>query len=205
MHSRSAGLGQRTGVLAVATVIGLLVVLPILRLGYVVWTEGSGSLDEVLGKPGLGEAVVNTVWLAAVVTVVAVPLGIGVALGLRRVDVPGRRWWRFAILLPVLFPQFVLGYSWTQAYGPAGFTDIVAGLPWAPVLGPWGVSAVLVVNTVPLTYLLIAVGLATRAEPDLDRAARASGAKPWFVLRDVTQDALAGSTPSTAGADRPLR
>ncbi len=188
---------RRTGVLAVATVIAALVVLPILRLAYVVWTEGAASLDEVAGRQGLGDAVVNTVLLATAVTVVAVPVGALVAVGLRRADVPGRRWWRFAMLLPVLVPQYVLGYSWTQAYARAGFTDTVLGLPWPSVLGPWGVWAVLVVNTVPLTYLLAAVGLATRAEPNLDRAARASGARPGSVLRTVTLPLL---RPSIAAA-----
>lgn len=186
MPATSPGNGRRAGLLTVGAVVALLVVLPVSRLIYVVWVEGSGSLDEVFGRPGLGEAVVNTVLLAAAVTVVAVPVGTLVALGLRRPDVPGRRWWRFAMLLPVLVPEFVLGYSWTQAYGMAGFTDTILGLPWASVLGPWGVWTVLVVSTVPLTYLLVAVGLATRAEPNLERAARASGASAASVLRDVT-------------------
>lgn len=197
MHSRSAGLGQRAGVLAVGTLIGLLVVLPLFRLGYVVWTEGVGHFGELIDKPGLGEAVTNTVLLAAAVTVVAVPVGTLVALGLRRADVPARRWWRFAMLLPVLVPQFVLGYSWGQAYGRAGFTDTTVGLPWPSVLGPWGVWAALVVNTVPLAYLFAAVGLATRAEPDMERAARASGGRPTSVLFNVTLPLL---RPSIAAA-----
>ncbi len=197
MPSRSTGLGWRSGALTVGAVVALLVVLPVLRVVYVVVTEGSTSLDEVFGRPGLGEAIVNTVLLATAVTVVAVPLGTLVALTLRRADVPGQRWWRFAMLVPVLVPQFVLGYSWTQAYGRAGFTDTALGLPWPSVQGPWGVWAVLVVNTVPLTYLFAAVGLATRAEPDLERAARASGASAASVLRDVTLPLL---RPSVAAA-----
>ncbi|MEJ7743770.1 MAG: ABC transporter permease subunit [Nocardioidaceae bacterium] len=197
MPSTSAGLGRRSGMLAVGAVVSLLVLWPVLRLVYVVWTEGSRDLDEIFVRPGLDEAIVNTVLLATAVTVVAVPVGTLVALGLRRADVPGLRCWRFAMLLPVLVPQFVLGYSWTHAYGRAGFTDTLFGLPWPSVLGPWGVWAVLVVNTVPLTYLLAAVGLATRAEPNLERAARASGAGASAVLRDVTLPLL---RPSIAAA-----
>ncbi|MBA2445330.1 MAG: iron ABC transporter permease [Nocardioidaceae bacterium] len=197
MPTGSAGLGRGSGLWAVGAVVTMLVVLPVLRLIYVVWIEGGSRLGEVFGRPGLDDAVVNTLLLAAAVTVVAVPLGAFVALGLRRADVPGRRGWRFAMLLPVLVPQFVLGYSWTQAYGRAGFTDSTLGLQWSSVLGPWGVWAVLVVNTVPLTYLVAAVGLATRAEPNLERAARASGASSASVLRDVTLPLL---RPSIAAA-----
>jgi iron(III) transport system permease protein len=195
--ARSPGLGQRSGVLVVGTVIAMLVVVPVARLVYVVWTEGTSTLDDVIGQPGLGKAVRNTVLLAVAVTVVAVPAGALVALGLRRSDVPGRNWWRFSMLLPVLVPQFVLGYSWTQAYGRAGFTDTILGLPWQAVLGPWGVWAVIVVNTVPITYVIVAVGLATRAEPNLERAARASGAGAVSVFRDVTLPLL---RPSIAAA-----
>ena len=45
---------------------------------------------------------------------------------------------------------------------------------------------VLAVEAMPLTYLVVAAGLATRAEPDLERAARASGAGPVAAFRTVT-------------------
>ena len=83
-------------------------------------------------------------------------------------------------------PDFVLGYSWTQAYARAGFTDTMLGLSWPGLLGPAGVWLVLVVNAVPLVYLVVAVGLAARAEPDGERAARVSGAGGSTVLVTVT-------------------
>ena len=104
------------------------------------------------------------------------PIGVALALVLRRPDLPGRAFWRVAVLLPVLVPDFVLGYSWTQAYARGGFTDTVLGVHWAGLSGPVGVWLVLVVNAAPLVYLVVAVGLAARAEPDLERAARVSGA-----------------------------
>ena len=81
----------------------------------------------VLGRPGSATAVRNTVVLAVAVTVAAVPLGVALALVLRRPDLPGRAFWQAAVLLPVLVPDFVLGYSWTQAYARAGFTDTLLG------------------------------------------------------------------------------
>jgi iron(III) transport system permease protein len=179
-----AGAGTLVGTL-IAALLGLLVAYPLLRLGWVVWTEG-GDLGAILRAPGLGTAVRNTVLLAAAVTAAAVPIGVAMALILRRSDLPGRAFWRAAVLLPVLVPDFVLGYSWTQAYARAGFTDTVLGLHWAGVLGPLGVWLVLVVNAAPLVYLVVAVGLATRAEPDLERAARMSGAGSPTALLTIT-------------------
>ena len=102
-------------------------------------------------------------------------VGVATALLLRRPDVPARRLLQVLVLAPLVVPQFVLGYSWTQAYSQAGFTDQLLGLHWAGLTGPVGVVVVLVVDAAPLSYLLTTAGLATRAQPDLERAARASG------------------------------
>src|SRR5918993_4108693 len=182
---RAPSVARAAGVVALAAFLGLLVVLPLLRLGQVVATEG-GRLGDVLGSPGLGGAVRNTLVLAAAVTVAAVPIGVSLALVLRHPDLPGRTFWRVAVLVPVLVPDFVLGYSWTQAYARAGFTDTVLGFSWPGLLGPAGVWLVLVVNAAPLAYLVVAVGLAARAEPDLERAARVSGANGATALFTIT-------------------
>jgi iron(III) transport system permease protein len=187
MPSRGTPTVVRAGVpVAVALLLAVLVVLPLLRLVQVLWQEGGGNLAGILGSPGLSTAVRHTVVLAVAVTVTAVPIGVALALVLRRPDLPGRAFWRVAVLLPVVVPDFVLGYSWTQAYARAGFTDTLLGLHWDGLLGPVGVWLVLVVNAAPLAYVVVAVGLAARSEPDLERAARASGAGSTTVLVTIT-------------------
>jgi iron(III) transport system permease protein len=179
----AAGGGALALIVALAAV---LVALPLLRLAQVLWQESGGDLGRVLRAADLGPVVTNTVVLAVGVTVAAVPIGVAMALVLRRADLPGRRFWRLAVLLPLVVPDFVLGYSWTQAYARAGFTDTTLGWHWAGLLGPAGVWLVLVVNAAPLVYLVAAVGLATRAEPDGERAARVSGAGGLTVLLTIT-------------------
>jgi iron(III) transport system permease protein len=182
---------------AVAVLVAVLVALPLLRLAEVVWQEGGGDPLGILRSATVGTAVRNSVVLAVAVTLAAVPVGVAMALVLRRPDLPGRRFWRVAVLLPLLVPDFVLGYSWTQAYARAGFTDSMLGLHWAGLLGPPGVWLVLVVNSAPLAYLVVAVGLAARAEPDLERAARVSGAGEGTTLLTVT---LRLALPAVAAA-----
>lgn len=187
MRREASVVAVQRGVLAlVIALAGVLVVFPLLRLAQTVWQESDGHVTPILTSPGLGTAVAHTLALAAVVTATAVPVGTGLALALRRADVPGRALWRVAVLLPIVVPDFVLAYSWTQAYGAAGFSESLLGIGWEAVRGPVGVAVVLTVNAVPLAYLVTAVGLATRAEPNLERAARASGAGPLTVLRTVT-------------------
>ncbi|MBA3368304.1 MAG: iron ABC transporter permease, partial [Geodermatophilaceae bacterium] len=180
--------------LAAATVV----LVPLLVMARTVFVEGSADLGDILSSPGLGTAVRNTFLLALAVTVLSLPLGTLLALALRRPDLPGRAFWRVAVLLPVLVPDFVLGYSWLRAYGRAGFTDDLFGVHWLGVQGPVGVTVVVVVNAVPLVYLITAVGLAARAEPAMERAARVSGAGPLSVLRTITLPLLAPATASAA-------
>jgi iron(III) transport system permease protein len=181
---------------AVAVPLAALVAFPLLRLAQVAWQEG-GGLPRVLGADGVGTAMRNTVALAGGVTLAAVPIGVVLALVLRRSDLPGRAFWQLAVLAPVVVPDFVLGYSWTQAYARAGFTDTLLGLHWAGLQGPLGVWLVLVVNAAPLAYLVLAVGLAARAEPDLERAARISGAGHATTLVTIT---LRLALPAVAAA-----
>ncbi len=173
-------------VLLVACAAVALVVLPLFTMFRTVWIEADGQLGAVLSRPGLGEAVVNSFALALAVTLLAVPVGAALALLLRRQDLPARRFLALGVLLPVLVPDFVLAYSWLRSYGQSGFTDDLVGLAWQGIEGPVGVALVVAVNAVPLVYLVVAVGLAARAEPSLERAARAAGADGFAVLRTIT-------------------
>ncbi|MDQ3717338.1 MAG: ABC transporter permease subunit [Actinomycetota bacterium] len=181
------------------TVAAVSVVLtPLLVMARTVWIEGGADLADILAARGLSSAVKNTFLLAVAVTVLAVPLGTALALALRRPNLPGRAFWRVVILLPVLVPDFVLGYSWLRAYGRAGFTDDLLGVHWPGVQTPVGVTVVVVVNAVPLVYLITAVGLAARSEPAMERAARVSGGTALGVLRTITLPLLGPATATAA-------
>ncbi|MDQ3113295.1 MAG: hypothetical protein M3Q84_04220, partial [Actinomycetota bacterium] len=91
----------------------VLVVVPLVRLVQVVAEGGWTGIGSTLQAPGVGRSIVNTLVLSIVVTMVAVPLGAAMTLALRRPDLPARGALRLGVLLPLLVPQFVLGYSWT--------------------------------------------------------------------------------------------
>jgi iron(III) transport system permease protein len=54
------------------------------------------------------------------------------------------------------------------------------------LFGPAGIIAALTVYGMPLAYLAVTAGLAARADPALERAARSAGASGWTVLRTIT-------------------
>lgn len=187
MRGRAPASGvERIAIGAVSVAVAALVVVPLARLVQASVEAGGSSWQRVLRSPQLSTAVWHSLLLAVAVTAVAVPLGTATALLLRRPELPARGLLRVAVLLPLVIPQFVLGYSWTQAYARAGLTDSVLGLRWDGLIGPAGIVVVLVVNAVPVSYLLATAGLMTRAQPELERAARCSGASGWATLSTVT-------------------
>jgi len=174
---------------AVTLVVGLiaaLVAVPLVSLARIAAGAGPTGIWRALSGPQARVAILHTVAVAATVTVLAVAAGTALALAIERR--PGRR--RLALRLgvagPLVIPEFVLGFAWSQAYGPAGLSDRLAGLTMPGLFGPAGIIAVLTVYGLPLAYLAVTAGLAARADPALERAARSAGAGRWTVLRTVT-------------------
>jgi iron(III) transport system permease protein len=176
----------------------VLVLIPLAVLIKTSWVEGRGHLADVISSSGFGSAVAHSFELSAAATLLAVPVGVAIALALRDPGLPGRTFWRVAVLLPVLVPDFVLGYSWLMAYARAGLTSELFGVAWTQIQSPVGVSVIVAANAVPLVYLIITVGLATRAEPTTERAARTSGAGPATVLWTITLPLLAPAIATAA-------
>lgn len=177
---------------AAVVILTAVVLVPIARLGVEVVEGGWVSIDRALLGEGSGRVILHTVLVATGVTALALPLGTSLALVTERSTVPARAMFRLVVLLPLIVPGFVLAFSWGQAYGPSGLTEDLFGMAVPGLFGPVGIVLVQAVSTAPLAYLIVAAGLASRSEPDLERAARACGAARFDVLRSVTLPLLRG-------------
>lgn len=162
-----------------------LVGAPLVLLAGAAVDQGLGTVWETLGTGELRSALWHTLSLAGVVTGVSLLAGGGLALLFDRALVRRPLAWRLALLVPLFVPQFTLTLSWTQAYGPGGLSDQLLGITLPGLYGPLGIALLLAVDATPLAWLIVSAGLAVRREPDLVRAARASGATGWQTLRTV--------------------
>ena len=185
------------GIWTAGLLLALLVLVPLFELFRGAIGEGWASAGEAFRGTGTGTAVVNTLWTGTVATGIAVLLGATAAFVTERLSVPARNWLRLGLLLPLVTPPFVSALSWAQAYGPGGLTDDFGGFVLPGLFGGPGVVIVIAVNVIPLVYLIVAAGLATRVAPDLERAARAAGAGGREVFRLVTLPLL---RPALLGA-----
>jgi iron(III) transport system permease protein len=166
--------------------IGTLVAVPLVSLGRIAAAGGLTGIARDLTAPANRVAIVHTVAVAGAVTILAVTSGTALALAVERRSAPARLLPRLLIAAPLVIPEFVLGFAWSQAYGPAGLSDRLVRLTLPGLFGPAGIIAVLTVYGLPLAYLAVTAGLAARADPALEQAARAAGAGPWSTLRTVT-------------------
>jgi iron(III) transport system permease protein len=179
--------GWTAGGSALAAILLLaLVGLPLAELFTTALDEGLDDVQRTLGTGGSGRAVLNTLWTSLAITVLAVVGGTAAAFVTERSRAPGRRWLRVALLASLLSAPVVSAVGWARAYGPGGLFDLAIGVGWDGLFGPAGVVVVTAAGAVPLAYLVVATSLASRTEPDMERAARASGASAWQATRSVT-------------------
>ena len=116
--------------------------------------------------------------IALLVTAISVVLAFFGALAFARYQWKGRRIYQRLILLPIFFPQAVLGLAlllWFSALGiiPDWRTAVFAHLIWI----------------VPIATLVISIQ-AYSFDPALEEAAYDLGATRWQVLREVTLPVL---------------
>lgn len=176
---------RRLAAAVAVTALAVLIVVPLGELFAAALADGRQALAGLAGQR-LARPLLNTLWTSAVVALVAVTGATAAAWVTERSAAPGRRWLRLGLVLPLLVPPYVSALSWARAYGPAGLSDQLLGVELPGVYGPVGVVAVITVNAMPLAYAIIAATLTVRAEPDLERAARASGANAWTAFRTTT-------------------
>lgn len=179
----------RTDLLLAVTLvagIGLVLGLPIARLFGVALERGLEGALGTLGEPAVAGAIGNTAWTGVAVAVLATGAGTALALLTERTAAPGRRWLRLLVAAPLVVPPFVTAFGWARAFGPRGLSDLLIGVTLPGLYGPLGIVLVLAVAATPLSYLILAGALASRVEPDVEWAARASGAGPLTTIRTIT-------------------
>lgn len=177
---------------------------PILVLLWIALSQqgGADTLTHLLGTvlPG---AVLTSVALVAVVLAVVLLLGVGSGWLVAAYEFPGRRWFSWALVLPLSMPAFVLAYAYTDFLDTAGplQSALRAATGWA-VREYWfpdirslpGAGLCLGLALYPYVYMLARSAFADRAA-SLSDAARSLGWSPratwWRVVWPVARPAVA--------------
>lgn len=146
-------------------------IFPITKWGFDWWKKTFDSIQ-------IRELFETSISIAALVTVIAVTLAFFGALAFARYEWKGRSIYQKIVLLPIFFPQSVLGLAlllWFNALG--------LDLSWK--------SAVFahLVWIVPVVTLVISIQVYS-FDPALEEAAFDLGASRWQVLKEITLPVL---------------
>lgn len=144
---------------------------PIPKWGVEWWVKTFSSFE-------VRQLLATSLSIALVVTIVAVIIGFFGALAFARYDWSGRSLYQRIVLLPIFFPQSVLGLAMLLWFNAIGLelswkTAVFAHLVWI----------------VPVVTLVIAIQVYS-FDPSLEEAAFDLGASRWQVFREITLPVL---------------
>jgi spermidine/putrescine transport system permease protein len=145
------------------------------------------SIDAWLhpfNRPGLGEAVINSVWVGLGATVVSTILGTLIALALIRYGFRGRGATNMLIFLPMSTPEVVLGASLLTMFVS---TTKVPFIPEGLVF-PLNIRTILIAHVMfCISYVVVTVKARLQNFPrHLEEAAMDLGANEWTTFWKVT-------------------
>ena len=143
----------------------------------------------VLGNAQFRRAFGTSLLVSAGMVVISVPLGSVLAFLLVRTDLPGRRALEPLALVPIFLSPIVLAFGYVVAAGPVGFfslwaKSLVGRVPWN-LYSLWSLILIAGLTHVPHIYLYTSTALRT-LNPELEEAARTTGARPWRVALSIS-------------------
>ena len=135
--------------------------------------------DQTLGANLTTDLHLTSFYVAGCVALIAVVLGFFGALAFARYDWRGRQFYQRLIMLPIFFPQAVLGLA------------LLLWFSWVGVLPSWEAAAFAhLVWIVPIVTLVISIQV-YGFDAAQEEAAYDLGASRWQAFREVTLPALA--------------
>ena len=145
------------------------------------------SLDDLLGRRAVLDALRVSLTVSAVAAAIVVVLGTPLAWMLTRVDIPMRRLVRALVILPMVLPPVVGGTALLFALGRRGLVGQWLDR-WFDITLPFTMAGAVVAATfVALPFYVMTVEGALRTMgDDLEQMAGTLGTPPLTVLRRIT-------------------
>jgi iron(III) transport system permease protein len=185
---------KHSPLLAVAVIVALLAGLPVASVGLNIFVGGTSATWSHLAATVLPEYILNSLWLCLGVGVGVGTLGVTTAWLTAMHDFPGRRFFEWALVLPLAMPAYVMAYVYTdflQFVGPLQTALREAfswqhGDYWFPDIRSLpGAILMFVCVLYPYVYLLVRTAFLERASGMLE-AARTLGMGPWRAFFAVS-------------------
>ncbi len=175
--------GFYTGWRTATLLIALLVIIP-LSVVFLSWHEPAVEIWQHIRETLLFDLLRNTFWLVTGVATGSILLGVSLAWLTAVCEFPGRRFFTWALLLPLAMPAYVLAFVSLGLFDYAGPVQTwlrawFGSSSWFPdVRATGGVVTILTLSLYPYVYLLSRNAFQTQGKRLLE-AAESLGCGPW--------------------------
>lgn len=151
---------------------------------------GLGNYQEVLSRPQIWEAMLNSLMLGVGSSVGCLVIAVPYAYLVSRTDLPMRRFFRSTAVLTFAAPGFVAAMGWILLFGPeSGLINAYVleplGIPAFNIFSMAGILMCLILFLYPLIFLPLVEALDTM-DSRLEEAAESLGASRMKVFLTVT-------------------
>ncbi len=186
----------RWGSVAIWTVLGLLIVAPVVSFLLLatsprLFQQGASYFtlryirEALSGSTGRG--IFDSLWVSTLVAVFSTALATLVAWLVQRTNVYGRRVWGFLMWLLLLVPTWMMTLGWgdlLQPYGAATIVGVNSHWLYGEFFGPLGIVAVLTTAALPFAYFIVSAAMHGLGS-EFEDAARIHGAGRVRTMRTV--------------------
>lgn len=183
-----------------AGIVAALALLPVAHLAMRAAGAGAESLD-FLRRPAVWRVFGNSALLALLTTAGSVAIGVPLAWLTTRTDLPWRRFWSVASILPLAIPSYIMAYAFIALLGPKGMAAqwlAPLGVERLPDLyGLPGTAIVITLINYPFVVLSVRAAL-RRLDPALEEAALGLGVSRRAIFRRVVLPQLRPSIAAGA-------
>ena len=142
---------------------------------------GLANFADYLHTPALAQSLWNSIWVALLVTLVAVPAAFVFAYALTRSCMPLKSMFRTVALTPLLAPSLLAAISFIYWFGNQG---VLKGIMWTSIYGAPGIilSEIFAVFPHALMILITALSLADARLYEAADALGTSRARKFFTI-----------------------
>ena len=158
--------------------------------GYLIWRNFTGDRSSLtlLKESQVLSPLQRCLVLAVSVSLTTAVLGILFAWLTSRCDLPGRRFWKVVLPIPLVFPSFIGAAAFIRTMNPGGFlNDLLRGIGINNVVeirGFFGAWFVLTLFCYPYVYLPVAAKL-QHLPSSLEETSRVLGRSPLKTFQHV--------------------
>lgn len=138
------------------------------------------------------EPLLNTLMVTAVSIILAMAIGVPVSWLLGRTDLPAKRWFSTALIVPYMLPAWTFALAWLTIFknrevaGQAGWLEAAGFEPpsWL-AYGPVPITVIFALHLTPFVILLTTNAM-KNLPSEFDEAAQIYGASGWTRWRRIT-------------------